>query len=348
MAIHIIPDSSTNRLRTSESDFTEVLVQVRSAIRQKSPQPLRSYVTIGVFDGVHRGHQQLIGRMTHSAHSTLDLAVVINFDPHPATTLGYPPPLLLTTVETRARLLDALGVDVLVVLPFTQALAHTSATDFVEALMHHLRLVELWGGPDLALGYRREGDVPFLRRLGAERGFGVRVVEPLVWEGAVVSSSRVRAALRTGDIRQATGCLGRPYRLASVVIHGDGRGHRIGIPTANISPPPGRVIPAGGIYACLAHTPHQGTHPAVVNVGTRPTFVRDGLVVEAHLLDFDGDLYDQTLALDFVARLRDERAFSGPDALVEQIRNDIARARVILDDFGVAVRPDFPFYVEKA
>jgi len=346
--MHIIPDGSTTRLRTSKSDLAEVLAQARSAIRQKSPQSSRSYVTIGVFDGVHRGHQQLIGRMTQSAHSTQDLAVVINFDPHPAIALGYTPPPLLTTVKARAELLDALGVDVLVVLPFTQALAHTSATDFVESLIHHLHLAELWGGPDLALGYRREGDVPFLRRLGAERGFGVRIVEPLVWEGEVVSSSRVRTALRTGDIRQATGCLGRPYRLAGVVIHGDRRGHRIGIPTANISPPPERVIPAGGIYACLAHTQHQGTHPAVVNVGTRPTFVRDGLVIEAHLLDFDADLYNQMLVLDFVARLRDERAFPGPGALVEQIRNDIARARLILDDFRVAVRPDLPFYVEKA
>jgi riboflavin kinase/FMN adenylyltransferase len=348
MAMHIIPDDSTTRLNSSKSDLAEILAQARSVIQLEVPQPSRSYVTIGVFDGVHRGHQQLIGRMTQSAHSTQDLAVVINFDPHPAITLGYPPPPLLTTVDTRARLLAALGVDVLVVLPFTQALAHTSATDFVEALMRYLRLAELWGGPDLALGHRREGDVPFLRRLGAERGFGVRVVEPLVWEGAVVSSSRVRAALRAGDIRQATGCLGRPYRLAGVVIPGDGRGHRIGIPTANISPPPGRLIPAGGIYACLAHTQHRGTHLAVVNIGTRPTFARDGLVIEAHLLDFNADLYDQMLVLDFVARLRDERAFSGPDALVKQIHDDIVRARLILDDFGVAVGSDFPFYVEKA
>ena len=295
-----------------------------------SPQTSRSYVTIGVFDGVHRGHQQLITRMVETAHSTHNVAVAINFDPHPATVLGYEHPPQLTTVEERAELLAALGLDVLAVLPFTPATARTPATAFVEGLLHHLHLAALWGGPDFSLGYQREGDVAFLRRLGAQRGFTVHIVEPLAWEGDLVSSSRVRAALHAGDVPQATGCLGRPYRLAEVVVPGDGRGHSIGIPTANILPPAGRLIPAGGIYACWAHTEHLGTHPAVVNIGTRPTFGRDGLVIEAHLLDFHGDLYGQVLALDFIARLRDERAFPTPDALVEQIRHDIAQARAIL------------------
>jgi riboflavin kinase/FMN adenylyltransferase len=314
MTMHIVHSSS--------AEFAKVLAQAHPAAR--------SYVTIGVFDGVHRGHQQLITRMVEAAHSTHNVAVAINFDPHPATVLGYEPPPLLTTVEERAELLAALGLDVLVVLPFTLTTAHTAATAFVEEMIRDLHLAELWGGPDFALGYEREGDVPFLRRLGAERGFAVRVVEPLVWEGGVVSSSRVRAALRAGDIPQATGCLGRPYRLADIVVRGDGRGHDIGVPTANISPPPGRLIPSGGIYACLAHTEHLGTHSAVVNIGTRPTFGKNGLVIEAHLLDFHGDLYGQVLALDFIARLRDERAFPTPNALVEQIHEDIAQARGIL------------------
>ena len=288
------------------------------------------YVTIGVFDGVHRGHQQLVTRMVQAAHSAQKAAVAINFDPHPAITLGYEPPPLLTTVEERAELLAGLGLDVLVVLPFSPAVAHTTATDFVETLMTHLYLAGLWGGPDFALGHAREGDVPFLQRLGARQGFAVHIVEPLVWEGGVVSSSRVRTALNSGDVRQAMGCLGRPYRLTNVVVHGDGRGRLIGVPTANLSPPLGRLVPAGGIYACLAHTAHRGVHPAVVNIGTRPTFARNGLVVEAHLLDFNADLYSQVLALDFIARLRDEQAFPSPDALVGQIRNDIAQARAIL------------------
>jgi len=290
----------------------------------------RAYVTIGVFDGVHRGHQQLIGGMAQAAHAAGDVAAVITFDPHPAAALGYEPPPLLTTVEERAGLLAVLGLDLLVVLPFTPETARTSAADFAEPLIQYLCLAELWGGPNFTFGYRREGDVPFLRRLGTERGFAVRVVEPLVWEGDLVSSSRARAALQAGDIHQATGCLGRPYRLAGVVVRGRGEGRRIGIPTANLSLPPERLVPGGGVYACLVRAAHQRTYLAVINVGTRPTFDGGGLVVEAHLLDFEGDLYGQALALDFIARLRDEVAFPTAKALVAQIRDDIVQARVIL------------------
>ena len=180
----------------------------------------------------------------------------------------------------------------------------------------------------------------------------MRIVEPLVWDGSPVSSSRVRAALAAGDVDQATGCLGRPYRLAGVIVRGRGLGRRLDVrplrgrplrgPAANLSPPPGRLIPAGGVYACLAHTERLGIYPAVVNVGARPTFAGQTLTVEAHLLDFacreyswrglqrTGDIYDQALALDFVARLRDERPFPTHDALVAQIQNDIAQARGIL------------------
>ena len=151
-----------------------------------------------------------------------------------------------------------------------------------------------------------------------------------------MSSSRIRKALQSGDVRQATGCLGRPYRLTGIVVHGRNLGRQIGTPTANISPPPRRLMPASGVYACLAHTEHLGTHPAVVNVGTRPTFAdkdeqRLSLVVEAHLLNFDADLYGQTLALDFVDRLRDERPFSTLNTLVSQIQEDIQQAQRILD-----------------
>ncbi|MEE8390753.1 MAG: bifunctional riboflavin kinase/FAD synthetase [Anaerolineae bacterium] len=292
----------------------------------------RSYVTIGAFDGVHRGHQQFIAAMVEAAHSTKNTAIALTFDPHPALILGYPPPPLLTTAKERAEYLAALGLDVLLVLPFTPATARTLAVDFIDALNHRLHLSELWGGSDFALGYRREGNVSFLQRLGAERGFTMRIVEPLVWEGTLVSSSRIRTALKAGDIDQATGCLGRPYRLVGVIVQGRGVGRRIGMGTANLSPPPERLIPAGGVYACMAHTEHLGTHPAVVNIGTRPTFAGETLTVEAHLLDFDNDIYDQTLALDFIARLRDERPFPTPDALVTQIQNDIAQAR---DRLGV-------------
>ena len=290
----------------------------------------RSFVAIDVFDGIHRGHQQLIGGMAQAAHAAGNLAAVLTFDPHPAIALGYQPPLLLTTVEERSELLASLGLDLLVMFPFTPATVRTSAADFVAPLTQHLCLAELWGGPDFAFGHRRTGDVQFLRRLGAERGFAVRVVEPLVWEGDLISSSRVRTALQTGDLPQATGCLGRPYRLAGVVVRGRGDGSRIGVPTANLSPPPGRLIPGGGVYACLAGGARLEAHPAVVNVSTRPRFGGGELTFEAHLLDFDGDLHGQTLALDFVARLRDEVIFPTVEALAAQIREDIAQARIIL------------------
>jgi len=309
-------------------------MQVIRDLAQFTPPPVGGggggYVTIGVFDGVHRGHQHLITAMVEAAHTAGGTAIAVTFDPHPAAVLGRKPPPLLTTLAERADLLAPLGLDVLVILPFTPALARTPAADFVAALVQHLHLAELWGGPDFALGHRREGDIPCLQRLSARWGFSVHVVEPLMWEGALVNSSRVRAALKAGDLPQATGCLGRPYRLAGTVVHGRGIGRDIGIPTANIAPPPERLIPATGIYACLAHGERLSRHPAAVNIGTRPTFDEHTLVVEAHLLDFDGDLYGQTLALDFIARLRDEMAFPGVEALVAQIHKDIAQARGIL------------------
>ncbi len=303
------------------------------ALEQVHPAS-RSCVAVGVFDGVHRGHQQIIAGMVEAARAARYLAVALTFDPHPAITLGYEPPPLLTTAEERAELLAALGLDVLVVLPFMPAIARTTAADFVGAMVRHLHLAELWGGPDFAVGHRRAGNAAFLRRLGARHGFTVQVVEPLIWEGAPVSSSRVRRALVAGDVHQARGCLGRPYRLAGTVVRGRSVGRSIGVPTANISPPPERLVPGGGVYACLAHTAHQGVHPAVTNIGVRPTFdtPSDGpaVVVEAHLLDFDADLYGQVLALDFIAHLRAERAFPSTEALVAQIHADAANARAIL------------------
>lgn len=324
-------------IRESSSELTQILAQARRLpVFEKTGG---GYVTVGVFDGVHRGHQQIIVGMAEAARSAGGVAIALVFDPHPAAileTAGRQPLRLLTTVEERAELLATLGLDALIVSPFTKATARTSAGDFVEALIQDLGLIELWGGPDFALGHRREGNVSSLRRLGAERGFSIRVVEPLVWEGDLVSSSRIRAALDAGDAHQATGCLGRPYRLTGQIVHGDGRGGRLGVPTANLSLLPERLIPANGIYVCLARTEHLGTYPAAVNVGTRPTFpgasADQASTVEAYLLDFDGDLYGQTLALDFIARLRDELTFPNIDALIAQMHKDIAQARDILGD----------------
>lgn len=290
----------------------------------------RSCVTIGVFDGVHRGHQRILKGMVEEAESPDCTTVAVTFDPHPAAVLGDNAPPLLTTMGERMRLMAELGLDVLVVFPFTEDTASTSAADFVESLVRHLGPAQLWVGPDFTLGHRREGNVSALRRLGEQHGFTVRVAEPVVWGGGIVHSSRVRDALQRGDVEEATGCLGRPYRLAGVVIHGRGLGQDIGVPSANISPPPSRLIPAKGVYACLAQTERWGTHPAATNVGVRPTFAGQELTVEAHLLDFEGELYSQVLALDFIARLRDERVYSTLNALVAQLHKDVAQTRAVL------------------
>jgi riboflavin kinase/FMN adenylyltransferase len=227
-----------------------------------------------------------------------------------------------------------LGLDALVIFPFTPEVVHTPAASFVDDLIRHLHLAELWVGPDFTLGHDQEGDIPYLQRFGAERGFKVRTIEPVVWRGEIVRSSRVRQALQRGDVEEASGCLGRSYRLSGVVIRGRGLGRHIGVPTANISPPPNRLVPASGVYACWAHTERWGEYAAAVNIGTRPTFAAQpnaqGLTVEAHLLDFDRDLYDQVLGLDFVARLRDERAYPTLNALVAQLRQDVGQARSLL------------------
>jgi len=294
--------------------------------------PSYSFVTIGVFDGVHRGHQRIIRGLVEAAHATGDEAVAITFDPHPVAVLTDHRPLLLTTVGERIELMADLGLDTLVVFPFTEEVIQTPAADFVERLLQHLNLAELWVGPDFRLGHDRQGDIPFLRRLGLERGFSVHLVDPVEWDGRIVHSSRVREALRQGEVEEATGCLGRPYRLSGVVVRGRGIGRDMGVPTANISPPPKRLIPAGGVYACRAETERWGSFPAAVNVGTRPTFTTNaqGLTVEAHLLDFDRNLYNQVLALDFVGRLRDERTYPTLNALVAQLREDIAETRALL------------------
>lgn len=298
------------------------------------PAAARCHVTIGVFDGVHLGHQRIIGGLIESAQEAGDDAVVITFDPHPAAVVSENPPLLLTTVGERIEFLAELGLNTLVIFPFTDEVARIPAADFLERIMRKIDLRQLWVGPDFALGHQREGDVDFLRRLGGRWDFEVCVVDPVEWGGGVVRSSRVRDALLRGDVDEASGCLGRPYRLRGIVVPGRGLGHDIGVPTANISTPRNRLIPAGGVYACWAHTERWGTFPAATNIGTRPTFTSSssvqGLTVEAHLVDFDRDLYDQVLGLDFIARLRDERAYPTLNALVAQVREDIARTEALL------------------
>ncbi len=250
-----------------------------------------SCVTVGVFDGVHRGHQKLLTGMVDAARAAQCTTVVITFEPHPAAVLGHPAPLLLTSIEERAELMAPLGLDLLIVLTFTRELARTTVTDFIALLRQHLNLTQLWGGPDLALGHRREGDVPFLQRLGVESGFTVHIVEPLVWDGAIVNSSRVRAALQAGDVSQAAGCLGRPYRLPTTVKPAGRSGAGS---TFVLTPLPGRLIPAQGQYECLVHIEGRAF--------TATAYICSELI-EISLPYFETSHCGRIWALDFVARL---------------------------------------------
>ena len=262
-------------------------------------------------------------------------AVVLTFDPLPRLVLGHSKNGALSTLEERLDYMAPLGLDGVVVLPFDHQMAAVSATDFVTWLVEKLSLAGLWVGPDFALGHNHEGNIPFLEALGARLGFAVHQFdETFCWDGLPVRSSRIRHALKAGDLAQANDCLGHPYRLSGVVEHGHQRGRVLGFPTANLHVPANRLLPANGIYICRAHL-HDEPFEAIVNVGTRPTFDHYPPTVEAHLLDFSRDIYGEPLQLDFLHRLRDELRFPSVEALIAQIRGDEADARAWLQAHGI-------------
>jgi riboflavin kinase/FMN adenylyltransferase len=240
---------------------------------------------------------------------------------------GITGPYYLTSPGERARLLAELGVDVLVVHPFNEDVRQVRAADFVERLRSHLKMAALWATADFAMGYNREGNVDFLRGQGVD----VHTIEMVASDGNGdrISSSGIRAALEAGDVAKVADWLGRPYRAAGEVMDGNKRGRTIGFPTANVAVWDEQVIPANGVYACRVHLGDE-TFNAVTNVGVRPTFDGENVTVEAHIFDFDRDIYGQTLAVDFVERLRGEQKFDGIEALVAQIKQDAEQARVLL------------------
>lgn len=301
-----------------------------------------SWVTIGSFDGVHRGHQQIIDKLTAGARKNGSLAVVVTFYPHPAVVLGKrAKAFYLTSPEERARLLGQLGVDVVITHPFNEQVASTRAYDFMRKLNEHLHIKHLIVGSDFALGRDREGNVATLRRLGEEEfGYTMEPVSAVTNAGEKISSSQIRVALAQGDVEKATDLLGRPYRVSGEVVHGDARGREIGVPTANLDVWADRCLPKTGIYVCQAHVLGE-TWGAVTNVGYRPTFKPqpDTPVVEAYILDFDRYIYGLNLKLDFLSRLRDEKRFSSVEALVDQMRQDIKEAKEQLSEREMEDQP---------
>lgn len=291
-----------------------------------------AWLTIGVFDGVHRGHQAILRQLAAGAHANGAPAVLLTFDPHPAVVLAGRELKLLTTPDERAELAATLGLDAVVTYPFDRAVSEMSARDFMARLKDHLGLNHLLVGYDFALGKNREGNAQRLAELGRELNYSVAVVDALSDESGVISSTEIRKLVSVGSVDAAANLLGREYALSGPVVHGDGRGRRINIPTANIHYPDSKLLPANGIYACRARL---GTDlwAAATNIGFNPTFTPDKRTVnvEAHILDFDRDLYGQELKLEFVARLRDEAKYDSVDALLTQIHADIEQTRGMVD-----------------
>jgi len=303
----------------------------------------RSVVTIGVFDGVHRGHQEIIGHAVKSARDLGLQSVVVTFDPHPSEVVRPGShPAVLTEPARKAELIDSLGVDVLCVIPFTLDLSHLPPQAFVHnVLVEHLHAARVVVGENFRFGHRAAGDVPLLTRLGRSFGFTVEGAPLLATDGQPLppgstdpggtpfSSTYIRACVDAGDVAAAAVALGRPHRIEGVVIRGDQRGRELGFPTANLLCGRYTAVPADGVYACWLVRRGQ-RYMAAVSIGSNPTFAGRERRVEAFVLDFSGDLYGERVGLDFAAHLREMRRYDGAGPLAEQIRQDVVDAREVL------------------
>lgn len=289
-------------------------------------------MTVGTFDGVHRGHRHVLARLTARARDRGLASVLVTFDPHPLEIVRpAAAPLRLTLPEERSEALATTGLDYVVVVRFTPDVARLSAEEFVDRmLLGRLGMRELMIGHDHGFGRGREGDFHTLQTLGGERGFAVEVVDAVAGSsGEHVSSSAIRAAVARGDLEAAADGLGRRYAVSGRVVTGAQRGRGMGFPTINIVPPPRKLLPAQGVYAVRVASP-QGTFAGMLNFGARPTFDDPAVTLEAHLFDTDVGLYGAPVRLEFVARLRDVRRFDSPDALRAQLAIDEREARSAL------------------
>lgn len=292
----------------------------------------RSWLTVGSFDGVHLGHQQIIRSLVAGARKSGVPSVVVTFFPHPQFILrGESRPYYLTLPEKRSQLLAEMGVDYVFTYPFDQAISLLSAREFLSNLYQDFHFKELLIGYDFALGKDREGDSSHLQEIGRELGYAVQVIPPYLAAGELVSSSRIRGIIRQGDIRLANALLGREFSISGRVIRGDDRGKSLGFATCNLEVDSEMVNIHGGVYASRGLIDGE-IWPAVTNIGFRPTFGEDlsNPRIEAHLLDFSGDLYGQDVELFFVERLRDEIKFAEVNDLITQIEQDVAKTRRIL------------------
>jgi riboflavin kinase/FMN adenylyltransferase len=292
-------------------------------------------LSIGIFDGVHIGHQQLVGRLLSESKRRNLHSIVVTFWPHPLAVLDpQKAPPQLDTLEERVGRLKAMGVETVVVLPFTKDLAGIDAVAFVKLLQQKLKMQGLIIGPDFALGKRRQGDVQALQDLGNDLGFTVEVIPPVVLAGTVVSSTAIRTALAIGDVREAARLLGRPFDLSAEVVSGDHRGRELGFPTANLAYAFEQALPADGIYATIAVTLDR-RWPSVTNIGVRPTFGGGNRLVEVFIMGYSGQLYGQHLQVEFIERIRQEKRFAGAVELKAQMLKDVEQAKSILHEIDL-------------
>ncbi len=292
-----------------------------------------AWLTIGVFDGVHRGHREIIRKLTADAHADNAPAVLLTFDPHPASVLTGRDIKCLTTPDERAGILATLDVDIVITQRFTRDLSTATALEYMSRLKQTLDLKRLLIGYDFALGKGREGNAARLTEIGGELNYTVEVVNALSDESGVISSTEIRKLVATGNVSEAAKLLGYNYTMSGEVIHGAERGRKIGFPTANVNHPQQKVTPLNGIYACWAHLGEE-KFMAATNIGLNPTFTPERQVpsLEAYLLDFDRDIYGQDLKLEFVSRIRDELKFDSVEALIEKIHEDVSKTRAMLSN----------------
>ena len=288
-------------------------------------------LTMGVFDGVHRGHQYLIRQTVEAAAALGGKAGMITFWPHPLEVLRPTMQVrYLTMLEEKLDVLATLGeLDMVVVVPFTPALVLTTAGDFMALLLGHLALRMLVEGADFTFGHNREGDMAFLKAYGAAHGFTVQTVGLQFADHERISSTRIRALLAEGQVEGAAELLGRPYAVRGLVMQGDQRGRLLGFPTANLSVDAQKILPADGVYAVRVRV-EQTMYAGAANIGVRPTLDGTKHLTEVHVLDMQRDLYGKELEVQFIARLREERRFAGVEALRAQIAADVQQARITL------------------